>query len=326
MLANSFGSATSHVATLTLLTVPAGSYADTVLNLSPLVYYNFQDLSNSIASGTSNVLNLGSLATQATGLAEGSAASGPGPQPPLWPNFGATNQALFLDPTTLDTDVKVPALNLDPNSGPNVTLVAWINPSGPEQSFAGIIFNRGTGGASGLGIKQDANNLDMLEYHWANNYYTFNSGLYTTNYGNWAFVALAVQPDQAVFYLNDGTGMQTAINVATHAGVSFASPTYVGWDDNDVPTTNTRRFGGLIDEPMIFDRTLSPAEINQLYNAALVAPVSLSIALSGGNVILTWPSGTLQHAAQVTGQYNDMLGVSSPWTNPPTGFYRVRVR
>jgi hypothetical protein len=323
VLTNAFGSRTSQVAVLTLLTVPTGSYADTVLKLNPLVYYPFQDLSNSIASGTSNVLNLGNLGTLATGLAEGSAGSGPGPQPPLWPNFGATNQALFLDPTALNVDVKIPALNLDPSTGPNMTLVAWINPSGPEAGFAGIVFNRGTGGASGLGIKKDPNDIhaDMLEYHWADNYYTFNSGLYTTNYGNWAFVALAVDPSQAVFYLNDGTGMRTAVNVASHAGVSFASPTYVGWDSNDA----TRRFAGLIDEPMIFNRTLSAAEIARLYAASLVGNLNLTIKLSGSNVILTWPAGVLQHASQVTGQYSDMLGITSPATNPPAGYYRVRV-
>jgi hypothetical protein len=207
-----------------------------------------------------------------------------------------------------------------------MTLVAWINPSGPQASFAGIVFNRGTGGASGLGIKQDANNnnADMLEYHWANNYYTFNSGLYTTNYGNWAFVALAVDPGQAIFYLNDGTGIQTAVNAASHAGISFASPTYVGWDNND-PDPTHRRFTGLIAEPMIFNRTLSPAEITQLYTAAIVGPMRLTITLSGSNVILAWPVGVLQHASQVTGQYSDMLGISSPATNPPAGYYRVRV-
>lgn len=323
VLTNAFGSRTSQVAVLTFLTVPAGSYAATVLNLNPLVYYPFQDLSNSIATGTSNVFNMGSLGTVATGLVQGSAASGPGPQPPLWPDFAATNQALFLDPTTLDVDVKLPPLNLDPSTGPNMTLAAWINPSGPQAAFAGIVFYRGTSDASGLGIKKDANSTDMLEYHWDNTYFAFNSGLYTTNYGNWTFVALTVEPSQAVFYLNDGTGMQTAANVASHAGVSFASPTYVGWDNNDA----TRRFAGLIDEPMIFNRTLSPNEINSLYQASVQA--RLSIVRSGSDIILSWPAGTLQQAGLVTGQYTNLTSVTSPYTNHPSAtmqFFRVLVQ
>src|SRR4029077_4877403 len=86
VLTNAFGPSTSAVATLSLLTVPPGSYADTVLNLNPLVYYRFSDLTNSIALGTSNVFNLGSLGVANTGVAEGAATNGPGPQPPAWLN------------------------------------------------------------------------------------------------------------------------------------------------------------------------------------------------------------------------------------------------
>jgi hypothetical protein len=109
--------------------------------------------------------------------------------------------------------------------------------------------------------------------------------------------------------------------------VPFASKSYVGWDDNDVGGGNptTRRFNGLIDEPMIFGRTLAPSEINALYSASLAE--RLTIVTSGGKVILTWPGGTLQQAAQVTGPYNDMTGVTSPYTNSPSGqtYYRVKV-
>jgi hypothetical protein len=328
-LANAFGTSTSSPASLAVLAAPPG-YASTVLQLNPMVYYQFEDLSNSIATGVSNVFNLGNLAGLATGLAEGSATNGPGPQPPTWPAFAAANQALALDPSTLDVDVKVPPLNVDPNSGPNMTLAAWINPSGPQLSFAGIIFNRGTGGASGLGIKQDAlnGNADMLEYHWASQYFGFNSSLYTTNYGHWAFVALAVDPTQAVLYLNDGSGMQSVANVAAHGGVSFASPTYVGWDDNDAPgTTTTRRFAGMIDEPMIFGRTLSPSEIQALFNAGV--QVQLQASRVGNNLILSWPTGTLEQADQVTGTFNPVPGTpASPYTNsigPGSKFFRVHI-
>jgi hypothetical protein len=327
-LTNVFGSSTSLVATLTLLTVPTGSYADTVLNLSPLVYYRFSDLSNSIASGTNNVFNMGSLGAANNGLVEGSAASGPGPQPPAWPNFETTNEALVLDGATVD--VAIPALNLNTSSGPNVTLAAWISAVGVQASYAGVIFHRPIGGsvASGLNVTPDSSTGgNELAYHWNNLYYTFSTHLAVPSDGTWTFVALVIQPASATFYLNDGTGMQTATNVAAHAAVPFSSTTYVGWDDSDAPgKTYTRRFNGLIDEPMIFGRSLSPDEISQLYHAG-IGPVTLTVTLSGGNIILTWPAGVLQQADQVTGSYNDMVGVTSPATITPSGaqFYRVRV-
>jgi len=61
--------------------------------------------------------------------------------------------------------------------------------------------------------------------------------------------------------------------------------------------------------------------------ASISAP--LSVVTSGGKIILSWPSGTLQQADQVNGTYNDMTGVTSPYTNTPSAaqkYYRVRLR
>ncbi len=328
-LANTFGTSTSAVAVLTVFSPAAGSYPDTVLTLNPLVYYRFSDLAAQIAAGTSNVFNMGSLGTPNNGTVQGTASSGAGPQPPTWPNFEASNPALVLDPATLDVDVAIPALNLDPNNGPNMTFAAWINPSGQQEGYAGIIFYRGAGGASGLGIKTDTTSgNDMLEYHWANNYYGFNSYLFTPMSGTqWAFVALAVDPNQAILYLNDGTGMQSATNVAAHGGVSLAGTTYVGWDDNDIPTMNLRRFAGSIDEPMIFGRTLSPDEITALYQAG--SAVKIQVARSGANLVLTWSTGVLQQASDPAGTYSDVSGAVSPYTltpGPGQQFFRIRVQ
>jgi len=64
--------------------------------------------------------------------------------------------------------------------------------------------------------------------------------------------------------------------------------------------------------------------------AAVVLPsVLLQISSSGSNIILSWPSGTLQQSGQAAGPYSDMTGVTSPYTNAPSGaqkFFRVRVQ
>jgi hypothetical protein len=52
--------------------------------------------------------------------------------------------------------------------------------------------------------------------------------------------------------------------------------------------------------------------------------LKLQITEANRKVILTWPQGVLQQANQVTGPYND-VGLTSPATNPPAGFYRARV-
>lgn len=60
-----------------------------------------------------------------------------------------------------------------------------------------------------------------------------------------------------------------------------------------------------------------------------VAPTTVSIEKVGNNVILTWPTGTLQQSSTVNGTYSDMPSVTSPYTNAISGpqkFFRVRVQ
>jgi hypothetical protein len=165
----------------------------------------------------------------------------------------------------------------------------------------------------------------MLEYHWNSLYFQSNSFLdLPTN--QWVFTALTIAPNQAIIYLHDCVSLKTWTNNSPHAPVAFDNISYVGWDNNDA----SRRFNGAIDEPMIFGRTLSPSEISNIYQAAVTPPtVTLHVDHVGANVVVTWPNGTLQQADQVTGPYTDMTGVTSPYTNSPSGpmkFYRVKVQ
>ncbi|HEV2435521.1 MAG TPA: NPCBM/NEW2 domain-containing protein [Verrucomicrobiae bacterium] len=57
--------------------------------------------------------------------------------------------------------------------------------------------------------------------------------------------------------------------------------------------------------------------------------VTLGIRQSGGDVILSWPLGTLQSASQVAGPYSDFTGATQFFTNPASDveqYYRVRVQ
>ncbi|HEX3798572.1 MAG TPA: hypothetical protein VH413_07720 [Verrucomicrobiae bacterium] len=56
------------------------------------------------------------------------------------------------------------------------------------------------------------------------------------------------------------------------------------------------------------------------------APLNVSIAQSGTNVIVTWPSGTLQQSANALTGFSDVTGATSPYTNAISGtkFFRVK--
>lgn len=60
-----------------------------------------------------------------------------------------------------------------------------------------------------------------------------------------------------------------------------------------------------------------------------VGAVYISIVKSAGNIILSWPFGTLQEASAVNGSYSDVLGATSPHTNAISGtqkYYRIKVQ
>jgi len=58
-------------------------------------------------------------------------------------------------------------------------------------------------------------------------------------------------------------------------------------------------------------------------------PANLTLQSQGGNVILSWPAGTLQSATNVAGPWGIVGGAESPLTNPaaaPQEFYRLKLQ
>jgi len=82
------------------------------------------------------------------------------------------------------------------------------------------------------------------------------------------------------------------------------------------------------------DRVLRPNEVaakklTRINYASALAPVILSIARSAGNVVVTWPNGTLQQSATIAGVYTNVVGATSPYTNAMLGaqsYFRVKVQ
>lgn len=327
-ISNTLGSTNSTAANLQVTPLPSGSYASAVTAAGPLIYYRFSEVGND-----TNAFNLGSLGISHDGVYEGTTYYGtPGPVPPDFANMEDTNLAVYFDRNgfgVANSDVSIPALNIDTSGGAHATLAAWINSAGQQAPFAGIVFNRGVSGANGFGVKTNADGIDELEYHWNNTYFTFESGLLVPQ-NQWIFAAVVIEPTKATFYsFSNGSTPLTATNVAAHTAVPFADVTYIGWDTSAA----NRRFYGAIDEPMIFNKSLTADQIQTLYNAshaAVIGDVTISAAISGNNkIILTWPSGVLQRAPSANGPYADDLSATSPYTVNTTGtreFFRVRVQ
>jgi hypothetical protein len=88
-----------------------------------------------------------------------------------------------------------------------------------------------------------------------------------------------------------------------------------------------RFFQGTIDEAVIYDYALTPAQVGNHYLAATGGSAALSISLSGGNVTVTWNAGMLEEATNIKGPWTSLPTATSPRTVSASGggkYYRVR--
>jgi hypothetical protein len=204
----------------------------------------------------------------------------------------------------------------------------WIMPTGTFDTFAGLLVNRGGGINGGFGYTGG-----QIGYTWNNNSaatYNFASGLIPP-LNVWSFVAMALSPTNAILYMYNVNGELSATNTLAHTSDVLGNNWLIGRDNNSGANDATRNFCGVIDEVAVFTRTLTPAQIHQLYVAGAVGvPNTLSFQRSGANIILTWPNGTLLQAPTANGPWNPVPGNPSlTFTVTPTAsmqYYRVLVQ
>ena len=312
VITNRVGSVTSIVATLTVITPVPGSYEDTMIGLNPFAYYRLNETSGTIAYDFWGGHN---------GAYQGAATMGvPGVTNPPFIGFEATNTAVQTYNGTAGSYVTAPLGSLSTNT---VTFTAWVYPIGDQASFTGLLMTRG-GTEGGFGYTTG----NQLGYTWNNNNantWGYASGLVIPP-EQWSFVAVVVMPTNAILYLYNASTASSATNAITHSSDVFGGNWRIGDDATGNPA---RTFNGVIDEVALFLRSLTPAEVQQLYLAGgLPLPITLNIQQSGADVILTWPQGTLLEANDVTGPWTTN-NAASPFTNSPSGakkFYRVQVR
>jgi photosystem II stability/assembly factor-like uncharacterized protein len=155
--------------------------------------------------------------------------------------------ALELKATT--DYARTPAPNVTTNT---LTLMAWIKPNGTQVDFASILMS-----SSGISCGMNFMNGNRLGYHWQDNVntYTFVGGpIVPAN--EWSHVALVIAPDSAVLYLNGVPYKRTG----THPVTAFTVGFNIGNDRNNV----ARTYKGLIDEVLIYNKTLKTNEVREL--------------------------------------------------------------
>jgi len=252
----------------------------------------------------------------------------PGPRPPDFLGFELANTAVqFIQNQTNSWVFVLSGLNLSTNT---MTITAWIYPIGSQADSAGLFFNRSTtrNGTTVAGLNYGSvgsGNAQTLGYTWNNdgNTWGWNSGLMPP-VAQWSFAALVVQPTQAILYLINTNGAQSATNILNHPLQIFGGVSAIG-TDTYAPTT--RVFNGLIDEVAVFNHALSSTQIQQLYaNGYKLPQVQINLQPTGSSLSLTWPQGTLFQSSNVTGPWTPVTAALSPDPLAPTNgsmFYRI---
>ncbi len=323
VVSNPAGSATSSPATLTVVSVPAtsGSASAAVKALSPIAYWPLNE-TNDPSSGIAGVYDAAGTFDGTYLAAAQNAFNGiVGVQPADGFSTFATNQGALKSTANTDQSwATVPPLNLNTNT---VTIGMWIYPEGIQPDAAGLLVNRNAGTVAGLGYYSN----DRLGYKWnddASATWSFNSGLLIPT-DMWSYVAVSITPNNAILYLYNTNGLQSATNVTTHNVMSWGgdqSFIRIGTD-----TGVARVFNGKIDEVVVFNRALTQSEILQAAGVAAVVP-TLSIQSVSGQIKLTWSPGILLEATNVAGPWTTNLN-ASPYQFTPTGpqkFYRAQAQ
>ena len=316
VVANAAGSATSALATVTVVVPGTAGYESTVIGLNPLAYYRLNETSGTVANEYAG----GFAGTYGAGVTLGV----PGPRKPPFLGFESTNVGIQVITNLAGSYVTAPFGTLGLNT---VTMTMWINPVGAMDDYAGLLVSRG--GTSGGGFGYTGG---QVGYTWNGNNantYNFRSGLIPP-LNQWSFVALVVSPTNAIVYMYNTNAQLSATNVLAHTADVFGT-WMIGRDNNSLADDGTRVFNGQIDEVAVFTSCLTPAQIQKLYSVGASGPqVTLSYQRSGNNLILTWPQGTLLQAPEAGGTWTPVLGnpVGTYTVTPDQArmFYKVQVQ
>ena len=209
---SSRGSGTSEPAVLEIAPEDGSAYETAIREAGPLAYWRLNE-----ADTTMEIFDFagGLTGDYDTGVLHGSAAFGP--RPAEFPGFSDQNTSAMFDGFTGAANVATPELNSN-----TATFITWINPNLDQLDFTGIFMTR-SGTTAGLGYGTG----NQLGYTWNNNStWSWESGLRPVP-GQWAMVALVVEPEKATLYLGSAGALTAAINPIPHTSEAW------GWRSAD---------------------------------------------------------------------------------------------
>jgi Concanavalin A-like lectin/glucanases superfamily len=228
----------------------------TVTNANPVAYWRFNESNGATVAADFFGHDNGVIGS---GVTSGVA----GPCSPAFPGFETNNTAMQLNGAT-NSCLTMPSLYLDTNT---VSIAGWINPEGIQSNWTGVVFCRGGTTVAGLNFGPGSI-VNELRYTWNNSGFDTITGL-TVPTNQWSFFALVVTPVGATIYVGTNGVLNFFTDGVTEPAQAFDAPLLIGSD----PAGTTRLFNGVLDEIAVFNHSLTPTQIQQLYTSALITPI-----------------------------------------------------
>jgi hypothetical protein len=291
--------------------------------------------------------NSGTLGYLADGNQLNAPASVAGPRPPAYVGFGSGNTALSLDGTNQWASLLEPAgLEI----AGQIAIEAWIKPNPTNGNPARIVshgpltYTVYPGGPppTDFGAPTNGNEVFLqIEGTPGSYFYTIGSSAFTNGVGTTYHVASAPAPDSD--FTNDvwvnlvGTYDGTAWRLYRNGALIATTVDPVGalttpgadWAVGASGNGWANLFTGAIDEVAIYSSSLTARQVANHYLMGKAGTTEMKITQTGGDVFVSWPSGTtLQESAKVEGPYADVPGSpTSPMKVQAPGpkFYRWKL-
>lgn len=160
---------------------------------------------------------------------------------------GVRGQCLVLDGTTYLTVADSPALHYD-----HFTYCAWVQPVKPN--FSGRVFEKGSNDSSWLYVQN---------HHAQTGFYDdgYRDVTGRTNVPNdqWTFIAGSYDGENLSIYVN---GNLESVMMLPGKIRQSKEPLFIGWKGHGIPLD---RFTGGLDEIRVYNRALTPTEVQLLY-------------------------------------------------------------
>ncbi len=360
---NYLGLSNSITAAFNVIVPTPGGYVAQVVSNSPWAYwqlnenYGTTNLHDYYGGNDGAILDTTNAVITATSTNIGGVYQDVAAAP--YAGFSPNHVGLFIPNNGLLARVNMPGLG---NYTPNMTWILWLYapyPNANPWGEPGFMFNRdlnndgGYGNAFGLSFFQYVSGgvtyNNELGYRWGGGaenptqpYYGYYwpSGLYAPS-NSWFFVAMVwTAPNSATMYMGTNTGPLT---VASAKLPAIFDPNYPGtsysnsfslllgrggypWAEGTAYPQNANDGANVyMSDVAIFTNALSSNAIYQIYLAAMNELITTTN--SSGNLVLSWPVGTLLSSTNVQGPYSVVVGATSPYTVPKTApqrFYRVQ--